>query len=117
MKPENSWIEDWKIGENSSRERKLGAELLKVFTTFWIETGLEGRSKTTIRRYTDALQALGGYLVEKGIFDEIDMSGIELLKDSINQYEGPLVHHHNEQWQDEIDMVSRKLYKFLVKDD
>jgi hypothetical protein len=59
------------------------------------------------------LHALCGYLVERGVFEENEMSAHELLSDNISQYEGPLIYYSNEDWQNELDMISRKLYKYL----
>jgi hypothetical protein len=114
-KPNNSWIKDWKIGENPSRENELGKDLVSIFKRFWIDCKLDSKSKSTMNRYTGALHCLGGYLVEKGIYNEINFSALELINEYITKHEGPLVHYDNEDWQDELDMVCRKLYKHINK--
>ncbi len=113
MKPNNKWIKDWRCGENPEREELLSNAFLKVFVDFWVKSDLENKSKSTKNRYSSALHALGGYLVERGVFEENEMSAHELLFDKISQYEGPLIHYSNDDWQNELDMVSRKLYKYL----
>ena len=65
MKPDNKWINSWKIGVEPVRENKTLEELLFEYI------------------YPD---------------------------------DGPLIHHDNETWQKEIDMVSHKIYKFIKMD-
>jgi len=113
MKPNNTWIKDWMIGENPSKEKRLGKDFLDIFNTFWIESDLDNKSKSTMNRYSGALHALGGHLVEKGLYEETNMTSMELLLDNISEFEGPLIHHHNEAWQNELDMVSKKLCKHI----
>lgn len=114
MKPNNQWISDWRIGIDSARETALAEALLQVFTRFWNWAALDKKSKTTQRRYGDSLHALGGYLVQRTISEEgVDMSAQQILDEQINAYDGPLIHHHDKQWQAEIDTVCRKLYKYL----
>ncbi|MBC2712027.1 MAG: hypothetical protein HGJ94_13900 [Desulfosarcina sp.] len=56
----------------------------------------------------------GGYLVEQAISEEYRSMPIrELLFTHIDENEGPLIHQDNGTWQAEIDMVCRKLYKYL----
>ena len=114
MKPSNKWIEDWRCGINPERETLLSNEFLKVFIDFWLKSDLENKSKSTKNRYSSALHALGGYLVERGVLEENKMSAHELLLDNISQDEGPLIYYSNEAWQNELDMVSRKLYNYLT---
>jgi len=114
VKPNNKWIKDWRCGINPEREERLGNEFLKVFIDFWVKSDLENKSKSTKNRYSSALHALGGYLVRQGVSEENEMlSADELLSDSISQGEGPLIYYSDEDWQNELDMVSRKLYKYL----
>jgi hypothetical protein len=114
MKPNNEWIKDWRCGINPEREERLSNVFLKVFADFWVKSDLENKSKSTKNRYSSALHALGGYLVERGVFEENEMSSAdELLLESISQGEGPLIYYSEEDWQNELDMVSRKLYKYL----
>ncbi|WP_045221971.1 hypothetical protein [Desulfonatronum thioautotrophicum] len=113
-KPDHAWIADWKVGENSERERKISKELVECFREFWVALDLDGKAKTTRNRYSNALHALGGYLVEKAISEDgLLMTTNELLSEHIDSVGGPLIHHDEEAWQDEIDMVCRKLSKHL----
>ncbi len=44
---------------------------------------------------------------------EFSMTAEELLDEYISEDDGPLIFMDNEAWQNEIDTVCRKLYKFL----
>ncbi len=113
-KPELFWIDDWAIGEEPEREQMISEELLECFRAFWDAQELDGKAKTTRNRYSDALHALGGYLVKEAISEDgIPMTINELLAEHIDFAGGPLIHHDEEAWQDEIDMVCRKLHKHL----
>ena len=112
-KPNKNWVKDWKIEENLNREKELGKDLVAIFDRFWMNCKLDDKSKSTQNRYIGALHCLGGYLVEKGIYEETGLSAFELIKKYITQYDGPLIHYDNENWQEELDMVCRKLYKYI----
>ncbi|MBI2217427.1 MAG: hypothetical protein HYU51_09030 [Candidatus Rokubacteria bacterium] len=115
MKPQTAWIGDWRIGEAPSREAEVSRELLRVFIAFWEAERLGEKAKTTQRRYSSALHALGGYLVERANDDDRrDQTARDLLRESVELDEGPLIAHDNEPWQREIDMVCRKLHRYLV---
>ena len=117
MKPNRKWIKDWRIGENPSREDQIAYELLEVFDDFWHFEGLDEKSKTTINRYSGALHSLGGYLIEKAVFDEdgLHKTTYNLLAEYVGRDDGPLICADHETWQNEIDMVCRKLYRFMKK--
>lgn len=65
MKPDRTWVTDWRIGEAPSREQEVSRELLRIFIAFWDAEGLGKKAKTAQYRYSAALHALGGYLVEQ----------------------------------------------------
>lgn len=116
MKPNGQWITDWRIGIDPAREKTLGEALFHVFARFWNWADLDKKSKTTQRRYANSLHALGGYLVQLSTSEEsMDMSAQQILDQQINAYDGPVIHHHDEQWQAEVDTVCRKLFKYLSK--
>ena len=114
MRPKPSWIEHWRAHEDPAREEQLARELLAVFMEFWEASGLDGKSKTTKVRYSGALHSLGGYLVEKAVFDDenLHLTATQLLDAYVGPHEGPLIRQDHETWQDEIDMVCRKLHRF-----
>jgi hypothetical protein len=116
MKPSNKWINDWYIGVKSSRENAIAADLLNLFMDFWDKLKLDEKSKTTRNRYSASLHALGGYLVEQAISDDdLDKTAGDLLSEYIGPDVGPLIFQDNESWQDEVDMVCRKIYKHMKK--
>jgi hypothetical protein len=114
MKPTSKWINDWHTGIESSRENAIAGELLKYFMDFWDKLKIDEKSKTTTNRYSGALHALGGYLVEQATSDDdLDDTADELLSKYIDSDGGPLIYYDNESWQDEVDMVCRKIHKHI----
>lgn len=115
MKPNPRWLEYWQVGENPAREIQVADDLLRIFNEFWTYKSLDEKSKTTRKIYADALHALGGYLVEKSVFDEDDLlkRAGDLLTAYVGPDGGPLIHFDHEKWQNEYDMVCRKLYRFI----
>lgn len=115
MKPDNKWIDEWRIGENSPIESAISIALLNVFMDFWSSRKLDEKSETTRNRYSSGLHALGGFLVEKAVLseDDFDKTADELLHEYLAPDDGPLIYHDNEDWQAELDMVCRKLYRFM----
>jgi len=115
MKPTDDWVKDWRYGINLELERKVSEELLDVFTGFWIWADVEAKSKSTKQRYSGALHALGGYLIEEvGNKANTPSTVREFLAQYIDSGEGPLIYQHNEVWQNERDTVCRKLYRYLT---
>lgn len=114
MKPNEKWIDDWKVGQEASRENSVATDLVNYFQHFWEMEKLDKKSKSTNNRYSNSLHALGGFLVNQAIFEEdLDKSAHDLLLKYIGPDEGPLI-HDIEDWQDELDMVCRKIYKHLL---
>ena len=115
MKPTNDWIKDWRYGVERSQEEKTSEELLRIFEDFWGWANLETKSKSTRKRYSAALHSLGGYLVEEvGKGHCGSKTTHEFLKGYIDSGDGPLIHYDNEAWQNELDTVCRRLYKYLL---
>ena len=114
MRPNENWIDKWQIGLKPHREKCISAELVRVFIDFWNAQTLDDKSKTTRNRYSGALQALGGYLVEQSISnDGSDKTADDLFFQHVGPTDGPLIYHDNESWQGDIDMVCRKFYKYM----
>ena len=110
------WIEDWKISNDCDPASK---SLIELFDSFLSYLKNERKlAKKTIKRHETSCHALGGHIVND-LYNSFSPSsdsskfGKELLLVYINQYEGPLIHHDNEKWQNEIDATCRQLYKFL----
>ena len=111
--PNSTWKDDWKIGANRRIELELGKDIVSIFELFWNYYKLDTKSKSTKNRYLSALHALGGYIVEKGVLEHTNLSAQELINKYIDQDGGPLIHYDNESWQNELDMVCKKLFKFM----
>ena len=45
--------------------------------------------------------------------DDLDNTADDLLSKYIDSDGGPLIYYDNESWQDEVDMVCRKIYKHM----
>ncbi len=114
MKPDHGWIEDWRVGVNPNREREVSDGFISIFADFWKTQSMDDKAKTTRNRYAAALHSIGGYLVEQAISAEgKNKTYYELVSECIGPDDGPLIHFDNETWQNEIDTVSRKLYKYM----
>ena len=114
MKPNNKWIDDWQIGEQPSREKDISTDLVKFFVDFWSKQKIDEKSKTTRTRHLSSLHAIGGYLVEQSIlYEDLGKTANELLSKYIGSYDGPLIFHDNERWQGEVDMICRKIHKYM----
>jgi len=60
------------------------------------------------------LHTLGGHLiVEVGEGNKINKSTYKFVQEKIDHEGGPLVHLDNEAWQNELDLVCRKLHKYF----
>lgn len=116
MKPNRKWIDDWRIGVKPSRENQISTDLFNLFLNFWAAEKLDKKSKTTMDRYSTSLHRLGGYLIEKAISDDgFEKTAYELLSEYLSPDEGPLVYSENVNWQDEFDLVCRKIYKYMKR--
>lgn len=114
MKPSEKWIKDWRCDASSKLEKEVSEELVEIFKGFWVWADLDAKSKSTKQRYSAGLHALGGFLIEQ-LESEVNDPGSahEFLARHIDAGEGPLIHHDNQEWQNEIDIACRKLYKYL----
>ena len=115
MKPVLQWTEDWEIGIDISKESEISRQVLDLFIRFWNDEGIEEKSKSTLNRYRAALISLGSYIVEQSISEEgIEKTAKELLLMSIDDEGGPLLFQDEKTWQNELDMVCRKLHNYYV---
>lgn len=115
MKPSSAWIQAWRIGVEPSRERWLSREWVRIFASFWDSLELDGKGKTTQRRYSNALFALGGYLLKRAVSEkEEPKQARQMLLAAIDTDDGPLIFHDEESWQLEFDSVCRKLHRYLM---
>jgi hypothetical protein len=103
------------MGVDPFREKMLSREWVRIFASFWEALELDGKGKTTQRRYSNGLQALGGYLLKNAVSEKgKPKPARRLLLDAIDTDDGPLIFHDEESWQRELDSVCRKLYKHLM---
>ena len=114
MHTEN-WKRDWNI---CMEDLELSQKIIPVFESYLQILQGKGASKSTFNRHKSACHALGGYIIEQVFnYEENPFSGNEsgeeILLHYIDNYGGPLIHHDNEIWQNEVDAACRKLYKVL----
>ena len=115
--PNDTWAEFWLIGLKPNEEKSLSLKIIKIYKEFWKQQSLSSKSKTTKRRYSNGLAAIGSHIIDK-LFNrypedyDSNKSGFDVLLDFVDEYEGPLI-YETENEQREIDLVSKKLYKFI----
>jgi len=115
--PNYNWAEYWRIGLKPNEEKLLSLEIIKIYKEFWKQQSLSSKSKTTRRRYSNGLAAIGSHIIDQ-LFNSYpekydqNKSASDVLLDFVDKYEGPLI-YETENEQREIDLVSRKLYKFI----
>ena len=115
--PNDTWAEYWRIGLKPNEEKLLSLEIIKIYKEFWKQQALSSKSKTTKRRYYNGLSAIGNHIISQ-LFNlypeeyEQNKSASDVLLDFVDKYEGPLI-YETENEQREIDLVSKKLYKFI----
>jgi hypothetical protein len=115
--PNDKWAEYWQIGLKPNEEKSLSLEIIKIYKKFWKQQSLSSKSKTTRRRYSNGLAAIGSHIIDQlfNIYPEQydqNKSAAGVLLDFVDKYEGPLI-YETENEQRELDLVSRKLYKFI----
>lgn len=112
--PCDKWTSDWTFGVKQKREKEISSEIIILFKAFWGYQSIEEMSPTSKRRYSAALHALGGYIVEQAVKPEnYKLSALDLLYKEIDKTGGHLVYFDEESWQKELDTVCKKLYKFI----
>ena len=115
MKLNINQIDDCKTNQESSREKQISTDLVCYFRQFWVIENLDKKSKTTKYRYSNSLHALGGYLIDQSNLEKnYNKSAQDLLLEYVGPYGGPLI-HDIENWQNELDMVCCKFYKYMKK--
>lgn len=113
--PVIGWAEDWRLGEDPELEESVSSELIAIFSDFWAAEAMEARSRTTRQRYSGALHALGGHILEQTVYEGSSHDSVyERLWAAVEDDEGPLIFLDNEVWQRELDTACRKLRKYLL---
>lgn len=114
LAPNNTWSSNWTKDELDLQLHNIANGLVEIFSNFWKDIALSSKSKTTQYRYSSALHALGGHLVQIASHQEITVYSIRLfLLENISKEGGPLIFFREETWQNELDAVCKKLYKYL----
>jgi hypothetical protein len=110
-------VKTWIVGLDNDQEIRLATALAQVFSDFLDSIDIAKKSEKTRRRYLNALDGLGGYLVAD-VFNhdnyEHSIDAFDLLNQTIYPDDGPLI-FQDVSWQNEVDVVCRKLYKYLHK--
>lgn len=114
MEPNDTWINDWRIGISPAEEGQNSRQLVEIFEEFWTWARLEEKSKSTRQRYSAGLHALGGWAIEKVVGEDKGAEIEQLLFEATDTGEGPLIYPDRESWQNELDAVCRKFNKFLA---
>ncbi len=115
--PNDTWAEYWRIGLKPNEEKSLSLEIIKIYKEFWKQQSLSSKSKTTKRRYSNGLAAIGSHIIDQlfNLYPEKydqNKSASDVLLDFVDKYEGPFI-YETENEQREIDLVSKKLYQFI----
>lgn len=112
--PNYSWLNDWTNDESGKQAHHLANELVTIFLKFWNTLSLSSKSKTTQYRYSSGLHALGGHLIDIAAHEESTISSTKkFVLDNISKDGGPLIFHDEVVWQNELDVMCKKLFKYL----
>ncbi len=109
------WARDWQV---CSEDLWLSEKIIPVFESYLSGLADSGASKSAFNRHKNACRALGGHIIGEVFGYETDtfsekQTGIEILLHYISESDGPLVYQDNESWQKEIDIMCRKLFKYI----
>ena len=109
-----NWPASWEI---SKEDLTIGQAIMEQFKLFLINRIEKGRSKRTIKRYTNYLWVLGGELIRRVNEDDTERNLIatDLILKYIDNEGGPYWRHaHDEAEHSEYDSVCKQLFKFMV---
>lgn len=116
LAPNSTWFSDWTNDDSGPLIQDIANGFIEIFTNFWNDLNLSSKSKTTQYRYSSALHALGGHLVHIASHQETKVDSTRLfLLENISKEGGPLIIYREDTWQNELDAVCKKLYKYLEK--
>ena len=94
-----------------------GEALVVCFRPFIEHLASSSLSPKTIRRHVDNLWMLGGEIIRDLHYDPSlrKRTADRLLRDTVHEDEGPLVHNGAEEAQRSFDATCRKLHRFLAQ--
>ncbi|MHB8078178.1 MAG: hypothetical protein ACYDIE_02855 [Candidatus Krumholzibacteriia bacterium] len=116
LRPDESWLDEWREDISSRRAEALARELLALFGDFWEHAAFGAMSRTTQRRHADSLAALGRELIMRSREATGRRSARVLLLDTVEAADGPLLFPDDETWQRELDATCRRLLRWLTGD-
>ena len=109
-------MEDWPNSwAGIEQDKPVGRDLVAALGPFMTHLQQQELSRRTLRRHLDNLWLLGGETIRKldnpGLRDK---PAVELLLESIESDEAPLVGDLTEEQQSALDATARKLLRFLT---
>jgi len=114
LPPNSSWLNDWTSNVPNNQLYDFANELIEIFQKFWEKLEISAKSKTTQYRYSSGLHALGGHLIDIAAHEESTISTTKkFVLDNISKVGGPLIFHDELVWQNELDVMCKKLFKYL----
>jgi hypothetical protein len=93
-----------------------GEALIVCFRPFIEHLASTGLSPKTIRQHVDNLWSLGGEIIRDLHYDPSlrKKTAVQLLRDVVHEYGGPVVHNGSEEQQRSVDSTCRKFHRFLT---
>ena len=94
-----------------------GTKLVECFTPFLMHLATSKLSKRTIQRHVDNLWVLGGEIIRDLNEDSSQrkVAAEQLIRNTIHEDGGPLVHNASGDEQRSFDSTCRKFHRFLVQ--
>jgi hypothetical protein len=111
----NEWPDKWEI---DSADIAIGKSILEQFKLFLVNRIEKGRTRKTIRMYSNHLWALGGELIRQvnENEDERQLSGRNLILKYIDDSGGPYwCHADNDEDHAKYDSVCKQLFRFILE--
>jgi hypothetical protein len=109
----NDWPESWAV---ESKDKPIGEAIVHLLRPFIIHLQSQGLTRKTVRRHLDNLWAIGGEIIRE-VNDHRRLrfkSAEQLLLDTIEQGEAPLIPSASEADQRSPDATARKLHQYLT---
>jgi hypothetical protein len=107
-----NWPRSW-MGVD--KDLPAGEALVACFVPFIEHLASSGLSPKTIRRHVDNLWVLGGELIRELNYTPSwrKVPAKQLLRQAVQDDEGPLIYNGSEEEQRSLDATCRKLHRFL----
>jgi hypothetical protein len=108
------WPKRW-MGEE--KDIPPGRKLVECFTPFLMHLATSKLSQRTIQTHVDNLWILGGEII-RDLNEDSSLRKVaaeQLIRNTIHEDGGPLVHNASEDEQRSFDSTCRKFHRFLVQ--